>query len=558
MGLDSDPAPNRRSAMYGPPARRPSPAPAEDDDPDEGEDVLTTAPVLDRGEFTQALWDGDLGDDVEGLDSGIDEAVAAWMAQWRVEAAGNRPVDHLARDLMHGALLRNHRTPWFQQMARNPPGWARAAVAHLPPDQRAQAAQHLALRRMHGRHLLLLTHAVPEQGRSRANLDYFEGLLACRPYGVAVSWAGQAERVHDYTCQRPRTCPWCLARKAVALYKRLRRGPCRPSRGAGKHLLLARVELTSDLLPTLGEEEQVAAVQAGAGWIIEGGALNPYRRLRPEDVAHVREVWGRLLRDWASASGAVGGLLVYQVGPHRAPDGRACFLHDLAVLAEVPTATNGQRERLAQVSGIGSEQRLGFTVPVPGRGDCRVGIRAAALPADDRRALRYFWAGTDAGFDLARGGIAVNGNYPPRAWGWGLDGAVRLLPWFLFDEWQWPSHRRVMRGRHLALPFGTWRGALPRPPAFGDGLASPARAAEDRDRRARERPLHERNRRVAAAAAAERERALELARPLYRRLREASRRPVGRARLTSDGPYFPHISFAISLNFDGPSLIQES
>ncbi len=453
------------------------------------------ARILDADEFVQGLWDREDG---EGVALSIDEAVGGWMAQWRIAAVGNRPKDHMGRNLMHAALLRNHRTPWFRKLARRPPEWLCRAVAHLPDEQQAQAAQHLALRLMHGRHLFHMSEAAARQAPSGVDLDGFGSLLDCRPHGVLVEWAGAAERVHDYTCGDFRACPWCLARRAVDLHDRLRRGPCRPGAGAGKLLLLGRIELDGE-----------------ADFDVD----------QDREVDQVRHDWGRWLRGWARACGAVGGLVVHQVGPN----GKDGFLHDLAVLAEVPAATAEQRARLVQVSGVGSDEDAVFETDQPPGGMLRGPIRAAAMPADHRQALRYLWAGTDAGFDLVRGGIAVNGA--PADAAWGLDGAIRLMPWFLFKPQLWSDYHRAMRGRHLAVPFGSWRGAFPRIRRDDDLLADPAEFASQRARRARTRPLFDHNKKVAAAAGEDRDRVLPAARSAYAALLAGSRRPVGRGQL---------------------------
>jgi hypothetical protein len=494
--------------------RGPSAGPGRSDQPDEDEVVWHDEPGpagggVEANEFVQALWDrgAEGGEDV-GLSIG--SSVGDWMAEWRVEAVGARPVDHMARDLMHGALLRDHRARWFQGLARRPPEWLLREVAHLPAGQRAQAGQHLALRLMHGRQLYHVSQAAALRGASPADLDDLADLLDCRPYGVLVGWEGAAQRAHDFTCRDFRACPWCLARRAVALHDRLRRGPCRPRIGAGKHLLLARIEL------------------------IIGNADDGDESLLPDrDVEQVRRGWGGRLREWAKGCGAVGGVLVHQVGPHRAPDRNHGVLHDLAVLAEVPTATAEQRSRLERATGIGSGGRPCFDDDDFSPDDGPVWIRAAAMPADHRQALRYLWAGTDAGFDLARGGIAVNGD--PAGTTWGLDGAIRLQPWFLFEPTPWSCYRRAMRKRHLAVPFGTWKGALPRRWSPDDMLADPFLSAQKRAAgariRARNRPLLDRNARVAEVAIEDRERVLEPARSAYAGLLERSRRPVGRGHL---------------------------
>lgn len=454
--------------------------------------------IIGAGEFLQGLWHG--GDAAE--------AAAHWSSKWHITAVGNRPTDHMARDLMHGSLLRNPCARWFQRIARDAPDWIAGTVVHLPPAMRAQAEQHVALRMMHLRHLYSLSQSLPGELLTRPNLALFESLVDCRPFGVEVAWRGEAEWIHDFSCKCFRLCPWCLARKAIDLYGRLRRRLKHLRNGEGNHLLLARIEVTRELLAADRRPGSMIPLREGESWF-------------GHEFRHVRQHWGSQLREWARRCGAVGGLLVHQVGPHGNMGGPIGYLHDLAVLAEVPTTTARQLARLERAAGIGTDHRpyLGTI----GHKDPAAHILAAMMPAEHHQALRYLWTGTSARFELRRASIATNGNITD---GWGLDGAMRLLPWFLFNQEQWTTYTDAIRGRHLAVPFGSWVEALRRP-AASKGRVRDAPCGSAR----REAAFHAQNRANAEQAHDKRDEALALARPVYYELSRRSRRRVGRGQL---------------------------
>jgi len=475
-----------------------------------------------RGELHHILWALD-GEELE-----IETSVADWLGWFPVLAVGDRPRDHMTRDLMHGSLLRDHRVPAFGKMAKDPPDWIREAVADLPRPQQAQAGQHLALRWMIGRGLFHISESLPDEDQGQGIYGLLRDLQFCRPFGVQVARPDRPEgswswRYKDFTCKRPQLCPFCLARWSLAYYHRLRRGPCDHRRGAGKHLLLGRIEVPPEALPPLTEEECKVLYSSDYPWIWEGMAFNPLRRLRIREVAIARESWGSRLRDWALECGATGGVLVHQVGPYINEKGLRGFVQELAVLAEVPTETREQRDALQRAAMLGSEDMPSFWSegrPIP--------IEAAAMAAHRRTALRYLWCGTSVGFDTGRARIHVNGGVRGP---WGLGGAVRLQPWFLYDLLQWSSHGEALKGLHLARPFGSWRRAIPPAPRrAADLIPSRVVGPKVRARRARRRGLDDRNDRVAAEALAVRQRFLEVARPIHEDLTREGRRP-GRGRL---------------------------
>src|SRR5262249_23635354 len=64
--------------------------------------------------------------------------------------------------------------------------------------------------------------------------------------------------------------------------------------------------------------------------------------------------------------------------------------------------------------------------------------------------------------------MVVNGAVDRRG---GVDGAVRLLPWFLMNARRWTDRVAATAGLHLAEPFGTWRHALPQAGAEGGDVS---------------------------------------------------------------------------------------
>src|SRR4051812_23331403 len=124
---------------------------------------LPPDPVASWADRFEGLWGVPIPDDLDdqGFEMATRRAVAGWLDAWRVEAVGRRPADHLGRDLMHGSLLRDPRCRSLRRAAKDPSGWLLESVAHLPGPDRAQAAQHLALRAMHLRHLFRLSLCAP-------------------------------------------------------------------------------------------------------------------------------------------------------------------------------------------------------------------------------------------------------------------------------------------------------------------------------------------------------------------------------------------------------------
>src|SRR3954470_21349756 len=83
------------------------------------------------------------------IPTGDPDARIAYVGNWEFVAVGNRPVDHLGRDVLLGSLMRDRRSKAFRSISRQPFGWAEARVAHLPAERRAAAVQLTVLDLLH-------------------------------------------------------------------------------------------------------------------------------------------------------------------------------------------------------------------------------------------------------------------------------------------------------------------------------------------------------------------------------------------------------------------------
>src|SRR5690349_7679455 len=75
---------------------------------------------------------GDGCGECEIAQSQVTMRVVEAVLEWRVTAVGRRPQDHMARDLLHGSLLRDRRPRLYHRNVKEPPAWVLGAVAHLP------------------------------------------------------------------------------------------------------------------------------------------------------------------------------------------------------------------------------------------------------------------------------------------------------------------------------------------------------------------------------------------------------------------------------------------
>jgi hypothetical protein len=444
-----------------------------------------------------------------------DDAVDRGVLRWRAVAAGRRPHDHLARDLLFGSLGRDYRARLFHKLRKHPPEWIADAVERAARDgvavPRQTLVNHLLLRQFHERHLAQLIRRSEESWHPPDHAVINE-LYACRPVGLLLEWAGDRPREHDYHCGWSRVCPWCHARKVVRLYRRLVAGPCDPANAGNKILLMAKARFDEPARPEDDPDY-----------------------LTGDRVARVLGAWRPCLLALARKFGLTGGLVGYQVGPLRAFEGDELrpplysFRHELALLGEVTCEVDGpfdwgQFNRLWWRAGITAPRdRQPMLVDRRGVfGGVELPVEVTAVRMATPIALRWLLAGSPAHSRFGderyvplernaaafryRGGWAVRRNL-------GVDGALALQPTFLFTADQFWSALDALRGRHLYAPFGSWAAALRKqPPRYGANLKAANRVRHDAAERART-PLK------------------DAIRPVYESLERERNRPPGRALL---------------------------
>jgi hypothetical protein len=418
-----------------------------------------------------ATWPGrrgapPLGDDPDVGPHGFEalvpdadpEAVDRLVLRWRFAAAGRRPQDYIARDLLFGSLGRDYRATLFHRMRKSPPDWITAAAREAAGrDGRWEVTQplvdHLVLRRLHGRHLAQLL-TVGRGSLEQAGHDTVNALYACRPTGFLMAWHEADGRPHRFVCWRNRACPWCHARKVVDLYGRLAAGPCDPARAGDSLLVMAKVRV--DDPPAKGDDPEV---------------------LTRDRVDAVHETWRRRLVEFARRRlGVHSGLVGHQVGPVLLAGGDETeavrsFRHELSVLGAVDCAADGawsnaRHERFQRAAGLGPFLRdwprlagAGAGPPLP--------VEVTAMRMDDPTALRWLLAGSPAQSRWGHSAVKlVDRNRAARGYdgrpalrkALGLDGALALQPTFLFTAAQLWSHLGATAGRHLYSTFGDWSG----------------------------------------------------------------------------------------------------
>lgn len=436
------------------------------------------------------------------------EAIEQAVLDWRIEALGDRPRDHMARDLLHAGLLADPRTTKYHGLTTNPPDWVERRVAHLEPRFRRPAIQHTVLDAMHRHHLGRLWADL--EGRDgRVDPEWFvngedRGLLlslaACRPVGALLTWQGTAGRTHDFTCGYARACPWCHARKVVDLYDRLVAGPCRPGRLKGKFLVRVGLKIQGD---DLRSNEGFAEFARARGHVVTrhgnrwqfGGLLRRRDHLYAADVRTVRDFLTVMLGRITARLGIAGGIVTYKVGPQLSRDeinwDPFDYRHELDIVGELDGP--GRVEPFQRIMRIGT----GECPMIYNQSNYATGIRADLAEGGDPSALRLLLAGPSYRPEAARRSIWTNGASPHHDSGKG--GVLRWPPWFLADPRQWWPHFHATRRFRLYSPFGTWKEELARARA-GDREAQPAVLA-DRSRRNQAEALHRRQKLLKVARA---------------------------------------------------------
>ena len=350
------------------------------------------------------------------------------VENWRITSVGNRPTDHLARDLLFASCQRDPRLWRLRKMFANKPLWMCRDVFTLCVHEQAMAVKYRALHFEHLRHLNSIAPSATEYERR-----LIDRLCNCWPYTVEVEWAGPGDKSPRDVCKMARQCPFCFARLVVDLYHRLRQGPC-PDR-THKLFVLGRLSLSDELF----DRDQ--------------------RHVDPRDrCKFVRKQIGNYLVSFAKSIGVEGGLISFQVGPQLYEnrvwregsaefESQEGFRYELAVLGEVTAcigrfvkAFDEDDEKVRLPPGSGLEvMAVGGQLLLP-EWSCASGWR--------KNSLRTLLVGTSPAY---RNNCVVGGHR----------GAFALQPWSLANYCQWHEHLESTKNLKVFDTWGCWRSSVP-------------------------------------------------------------------------------------------------
>ena len=342
------------------------------------------------------------------------------------------------------------------------------------------------------RHSIWFFHDRIRKTPNPAAVEMLAALAHCRPAGAFFNipvpafddWIASGRRS---ICRCIGLCPACWARWVVRVVGRLEEGPWRPGRRPGRQLFMARVDvpttalaldfdalnadreklfrgrlrLTSDYEEpgheyyySTNEEKFLGRVELNQS--IEH-TLTPHELAVAKQCAENLTIWCRKL-------GITGGLKVHKIGPR----GRN-FSHEIAVVGEVKFATQADRRRFEEATGVAGCTNANHTIA--GRP-----IECVLLPANYKNAARILLAGTSWKFNMDE--INAQLNRPARRSAWndrrkcwvGLRGALAWPPLFLLSATSFWSryltiYRRQCRHNH-AVTFGTWKELVPSDRAY--------------------------------------------------------------------------------------------
>ena len=376
-----------------------------------------------RGAAMTEFDDDDLGE--PGGKNHFDQAneIRQQILNWNVLSVGNRPRDHLQRDLIIASCHRDSRLWPFHKLRKNSPAWLRMGL-----DGFDMVAENtiVTLRCFLFNYLLRLARL---REHARANVGrLIHRLWRCWPVGAEFTWKGQARNACRDVCHLPQWCPFCLARRVAELHKRILAGPLRdPHR---KFLLLASITVSDEnFLLENSDEFSTAAVRFD------------YIRKRGLDY----------LRGAIEDLGGEGGIRVVQMQPQLfdLPYWENCeqkyhsqqgFSYKLSLIAETGAYSAGRLIDLGDdLSGIGT-----FQV-----GEQQISPTFVVHDATQKSALRRLLVGTSPGF---RGNFHQGGD----------TGAFTVPRWLLADPPQWEMALELLHGSRMYDTWGTWRRALPR------------------------------------------------------------------------------------------------
>jgi hypothetical protein len=377
--------------------------------------MTITAPAINIRDFNE----DDLGQDDGNFKlPGRAPAMRA-VLEYAVQAVGNRPRDHMGRDLKTASWLRDRKMWPFRAMSKSPPNWMVREVSHLPEKSRKSALQHLAV---HYLHKAFIAHMAKQDDPD--TLPVIDKLWRCWPHGVQVSWRGEGTKSRYDVCRQAHHCPFCLARIVTGLHDRITRGPWRQP--AGKLLLRGQVSFSDALLN--GDVEELG--RAG------------FRRL----CGQVRKT----LVGQARCFGATGGLVTFQCSPELIEiphedrrQSRPGLRYTFGVLAELPEVTD-RFEAFVQ-SGVTVFGSVYPTLTLAGE---QIGTEWLANSGDDPQSLRLSLAGSNVKFRGHQQG--------------GERGLFFLPPWPVATHEQFALHIEVTGRTHLYDAWGSWISALPK------------------------------------------------------------------------------------------------
>ena len=329
-----------------------------------------------------------------------------------ISAMGNRPQDHMDRDLLLASLLRDRRLPMFRKQCLKLPEWAPAVPENIPATFRGRAQQLIMLGSTQQHLIEKMRGSIDLAADRSTGQEMLDAMEACPPRGALFS-RGTLDKARP--CGHARLCPWCHARSVERLYRQLLAGPCTAERLAGKHLILLRIR-----------------VEAG-------------QELQASEVREAAKVYRYQLRRLANRIGIEGGAIIHQVTPwmphyDRPSEKRKIFAHVFAMVGVVGRSDIDSVDRAT--STFCDDQMLG--------GDYELMM----LPATNPQALRFLLHGTSHKFDLSELGLLVKN---PKTVLFGVQGAAALQPWFMFSEQQAWSYESAMQGTRLYDTFGNWR-----------------------------------------------------------------------------------------------------
>lgn len=357
----------------------------------------------------------------------------------------------------------------------------------------------------------------PEERAGR----FLAELAHCRPGGAFFESAGQdiwtrenAELVAEFPnmgwhgqkddwlrlggrreCRRPTVCPHCFGRMVRRLVERINRGPWKPGRRRGSHLVLLRVSLSTSSLGL--RESQLAEERRALGfdkWLRLSDPGRDYTAatreeamiryidmeqhltdtLTPTEISVARQAGQELLK-WSKNLGMTGGIRTHTIGPR----GRQ-FRHEICVVGEIRLDNLAHQRRFEEATGLPNGHAEKSILGQP--------IECLLMPKGMASAARFLVAGTGWGTNLDVVGAKINvearrhthifGREGEPA---GLRGALAWQPLFLLSGAAFWSRAALLTApgkfQHYAA-FGSWIDTLP-----ADEHFEPRSKKIDRNRR---------------------------------------------------------------------------